>query len=142
MNGRKIGYWVTTGLGTAILTFGGINELGHTHRITETIAHLGYPAFLPSLLGTWKLLAVVALLAPRFPRLKEWAYAGIFFDLTGAILSHAVAGDGPAAFAPPVVVLALVAASWALRPADRVLAAASARPAAGASAPVLANAAG
>lgn len=121
MEGRKIGYWVSTGLASAILTFGAVNELGHTQRITETIAHLGYPAFLPSLLGTWKVLAVVALLAPRLPRLKEWAYAGILFDLTGAIVSHAVAGDGAAHFAPPIVLLALAATSWALRPAGRVL---------------------
>jgi hypothetical protein len=121
MDARKLGYWVSTGLGTAILTFGGINELAHASRIMETVAHLGYPAFLPSLLGTWKLLAVIAILAPRFPRLKEWAYAGVFFDLTGAIVSHGDVGDGAAAFAPPLVILALLATSWALRPAGRVL---------------------
>jgi hypothetical protein len=121
METRQIGYWVATGLGTAILTFGGINEVAHAQRIVDTIAHLGYPAFLPSILGTWKLLAVAAILAPRFPRLKEWAYAGVFFDLTGAMISHAVVGDGPARFAPPLVIFALLATSWALRPASRVL---------------------
>jgi hypothetical protein len=121
MDARKFGYWAATGLGSAILTFGGLNELAHATRITETIAHLGYPAFLPSLLGTWKILAVVAILAPRFPRLKEWAYAGVFFDVTGAIVSHGVVGDGAAQLAPPLVVLALLATSWALRPAGRVL---------------------
>jgi hypothetical protein len=125
MDARKIGYWATTGLGTAILTFGGINEVLHTQRITDTIAHLGYPAFLPSLLGTWKLLAVMAILSPGVRRLKEWAYAGVFFDVTGAIVSHTVVGDGPAHLAPPMVVLALLATSWALRPADRKLGATS-----------------
>jgi hypothetical protein len=126
MTARKIGYWVSTGLGAAILTFGAINELAHAQRIVDTIAHLGYPAFLPTLLGTWKTLAVLAIMSPRLPRLKEWAYAGVFFDLTGALISHAVAGDGPAHFAPPLVVLALLATSWALRPASRVLGAAEA----------------
>ncbi len=124
MDARRIGFWVSTGLGTAILAFGGINEITHAERIVETMAHLGYPAWLPSLLGTWKLLAVVTILAPGLPRLKEWAYAGVFFDLTGAIVSHAVAGDGPAHLAPPIVVLTLTAISWALRSGDRKLGAA------------------
>src|SRR6185312_16172564 len=94
MDARKIGFWVSTGLGTAILAFGGINEVTHAQRIVDTMAHLGYPAWLPSLLGTWKLLAVAAILAPGLPRLKEWAYAGVFFDTTGAIASHSVVGDG------------------------------------------------
>jgi hypothetical protein len=121
MDARKIGYWVSTGLGSAILAFGGISEVAHVPRITQTIAHLGYPAFLPTLLGTWKLLAVAAIVAPRLPRLKEWAYAGVFFDLTGAMISHAVAGDGAERFAPPLVIFALLATSWALRPAGRLL---------------------
>lgn len=121
MDARKISYWATTGLATAILTFGALNELTHSARVVETVAHLGYPAFVPSLLGTWKVLAIVALLVPRFPRLKEWAYAGIFFDVTGAIVSHAMVGDGAAAIAPPMMVLALSLASFALRPKDRVL---------------------
>jgi len=125
MDARKIGFWVSTGLGTAILAFGGINEVTHAQRIVDTMAHLGYPAWLPSLLGTWKLLAVAAILAPGLPRLKEWAYAGVFFDVTGAIASHGVVGDGPAHLAPPIVVLALIATSWALRPASRKLGAAA-----------------
>lgn len=127
MRKRNTAYWITTGLGTAILTFGGINEVAHTPRVTETMAHLGYPAFLPTLLGTWKLLAVAALLAPRLPRLKEWAYAGVFFDVTGAMVSHAVAGDGAAHFAPPLAVLVLLATSWALRPVARKLVASGPR---------------
>lgn len=129
MDARKIGFWISTGLGTAILAFGGINEVTHAQRIVDTMAHLGYPAWLPSLLGTWKLLAVAAILAPGLPRLKEWAYAGVFFDTTGAIASHAVVGDGAAHLAPPIVVLVLALTSWALRPASRKLAAASHAPA-------------
>ena len=129
MVARKIGFWVSTGLGTAILAFGGINEVTHAQRIVDTMAHLGYPAWLPSLLGTWKLLAVAAILTPGLPRLKEWAYAGVFFDTTGAVASHSVVGDGAAPLAPPIVLLALVATSWALRPASRKLVAASRAPA-------------
>ena len=129
MDTRKIGFWITTGLGTAILTFGGINEVTHAQRVVDTMAHLGYPAWLPSLLGTWKLLAVAAILAPGLPRLKEWAYAGVLFDTTGAIASHVVAGDGPPHLAPPIVVLALLMTSWALRPLSRKLARASRAPA-------------
>lgn len=129
MDTRKIGFWISTGLGTAILAFGGINEVTHAQRIVDTMAHLGYPAWLPSLLGTWKLLAVAAILAPGLPRLKEWAYAGVLFDTTGAIASHAVSGDGPSHLAPPIVVLALLMTSWALRPISRKLVAASRGPA-------------
>jgi DoxX-like family len=121
MDGRKIGYWVTTGLAAAILSFGATNELLHTSRVVETVAHLGYPAFLPTLLGTWKALAIISLLSPGLPRLKEWAYAGVVFDVTGAIVSHLSVGDGPSHLAPPLVVLCLILTSWALRPASRIL---------------------
>ena len=110
----------------AILTFGGINEVLHTQRIADTIAHLGYPAFLPepsrdveaprghgdSLAGG-STLEGVGLRGRVLP------------TLTGAIVSHTVVGDGPAHLAPPMVVLALLATSWALRPADRKLGATS-----------------
>jgi DoxX-like family len=119
MDGRKIGYWFTTGLAAAILTFGAANELLHTSRVVETVAHLGYPAFLPTLLGTWKALAIVSLLSPGFPRLKEWTYAGVVFDVTGALFSHVSVGDGAPHLAPPLVVLCLILTSWALRPASR-----------------------
>jgi hypothetical protein len=73
------------------------------------------------ILGLWKVLGAVAVLVPGFPRLKEWAYAGFFFDLTGAAASRAFAGDGAADILAPLGFLALVAASWALRPASRRL---------------------
>jgi uncharacterized membrane protein YphA (DoxX/SURF4 family) len=86
------------------------------------MAHLGYPAYFATLLGIWKLLGVVAILAPGFPRVKEWAYAGIFFDLTGAAVSHAASGDGAANVLTPLVILAVVIASYMLRPDSRRLA--------------------
>ncbi|MGZ5970135.1 MAG: DoxX family protein, partial [Polyangiales bacterium] len=82
---------------------------------------LGYPAYFATILGTWKLLGAVAIVAPRYPRLKEWAYAGIMFDLTGASLSHLASGDPAGKVVTPLVLLGLAAASWALRPSKRVL---------------------
>jgi hypothetical protein len=81
---------------------------------------LGYPAYFLTILGVWKVLSAPALLAPRLPRLKEWAYAGIFFDLTGAAASHAFSGESPGKIAAPLVLLLIAAASWALRPPSRV----------------------
>ena len=87
----------------------------------KTLAHLGYPAYFSTILGAWKLLGAIAIVAPRYPRLKEWAYAGFFFDLTAAAISHAFVGDGVGDILAPLGFLALVAASWALRPASRRL---------------------
>lgn len=116
---KVIGYWVATGLIAAALLSGGVAELAAAPAaVTATLA-LGYPAYFLTILGAWKVLSVPALLAPRLPRLKEWAYAGILFDLTGAAASHAFSGDPPGKVATPLVLLAIAAASWALRPPSR-----------------------
>jgi uncharacterized membrane protein YphA (DoxX/SURF4 family) len=86
------------------------------------MADLGYPAYFVTILGIWKVLGGLALLVPRLPLLKEWAYAGIAFDLTGAAFSHAAVGDPVAKVMVPLVLLAVMAASWALRPGSRRLA--------------------
>ena len=89
-------------------------------RVPTVIAgliHLGYPAYLATILGAWKLLAVAAILAPGLRRLKEWAYAGLFFCLTGAAISHTVSGDGAGEIAVPLVLLVLILLSWFLLPA-------------------------
>ena len=98
-------------------------HLTQTEQVVSTLNHLGYPGYFASILGLWKLLGAIAIVMPRFPRLKEWAYAGFFFDLTAAAASHAAVGDSAADIAAPLVFLALVLASWALRPASRTLAA-------------------
>ncbi len=93
-------------------------------RLNEAMVLLGYPLYFFHILGFWKVLGAIAILVPRFPRLKEWAYAGIFFDLTGAAASCvAVGGSGPYAFhvLAPLVLAALAIASWALRPASRII---------------------
>ncbi len=128
MNTRNIGYWAVTGLVAAAFALGGAMDLAHGPQVMEGMAKLGYPAYFATLLGTWKALGAIALVLPRFPRLKEWAYAGMFFDLTGAAVSHLAVHEGDKIVAP-LVLLALVAASWALRPDTRSLAAGASIPA-------------
>jgi hypothetical protein len=89
-----------------------------------TVPVLGYPLYFFAILGFWKILGAIAILVPRYPRLKEWAYAGIFFDLTGAAASvAAVGGYGAYAFhvIAPLVIAGITVASWALRPPSRII---------------------
>ncbi|SRR5258706_7181470 len=118
---RTIGYWAATGLLAVAFLAGGAAELTSAPDVVAITLALGYPAYVLTILGIWKVLSVPALLAPRLPRLKEWAYAGVFFDLTGAAASHAFSGDSAAKIATPLVLLLLAGASWALRPASRAL---------------------
>jgi len=120
---KNIAYWTTTVLGPASFVIGGVINLTQAEQAVTALQHLGYPAYFGSLLGLWKLLGAVAIVVPRYPRLKEWAYAGFVFDLTAAAVSHAAVGDSAADIIAPLVFLALVLASWALRPASRTLAA-------------------
>jgi uncharacterized membrane protein YphA (DoxX/SURF4 family) len=83
------------------------------------IIHLGYPVYFLTILGVWKILGVVALLIPRFPLLKEWAYAGFFFLMSGAIFSHFELGDSMSEFIPSVLLLILTVVSWYFRPPGR-----------------------
>jgi len=118
---RSIGYWAATSLAAAAFLAGGAFDLAHGAQADAAMVHLGYPVYVGTILGVWKLLGALAILAPRLPRLKEWAYAGMLFDLTGAAASHASVGDPLAEVVTPLVILAIVLASWALRPAGRVL---------------------
>jgi uncharacterized membrane protein YphA (DoxX/SURF4 family) len=121
MNFRSAGYWTTTTLiGLAFLS-GGVVYLARVEAAASGLAKLGYPPYFITILGVWKLLGALAILAPRFPRLKEWAYAGIVFDLTGAAFSHAAVGDPAQNLIAPLVLLGMTAASWALRPPSRRL---------------------
>ena len=85
----------------------------------EGIVHLGYPVYFLTILGIWKILGVTALLIPKFPLLKEWAYAGFFFVMTGAIFSHFAIDDPTIEIFPALLLLILNAVSWYLRPANR-----------------------
>ena len=116
---QVVAYWVTTGLAAAELAVDGVWDILQLPYVRAVIDHLGYPRYFLVILGVWKVLGAVALVVPRFPRLKEWAYAGAVFNYTGAIASHLTVGDGALAVAYPVIQLGLVAASWALRPTAR-----------------------
>lgn len=121
--GKTIAYWALTGLFAFSISGSGAMNLSRAPEVMEGIAHLGYPAYFPLILGTWKLLGAGALLAPGTPRLKEWATAGFTFALTGASLSHLLAGDPVSNAVAPLVLLSICLGSWALRPASRRLSA-------------------
>ena len=125
MKAKIVTYWTTTILVAFFIGAGGgaqiAQYLGKPHGVVPL---LGYPMYFFGILGFWKVLGAIAILVPRFPRLKEWAYAGIFFDLTGAAAScAAVGGYGAYAFhvIAPLVLTALTVASWALRPESRTI---------------------
>jgi uncharacterized membrane protein YphA (DoxX/SURF4 family) len=121
MNVRIGGYWVSTALVALGFALGGVMDLLAGPEVMASLQALGYPAYLAGFLGLWKVLGALAVLAPRMPLLKEWAYAGMFFDLIGAAYSHAQSGDPVAKVLTPLVFLALLAVSWTLRPASRRL---------------------
>jgi hypothetical protein len=118
---KASGYWVTTGLIALLIGSGGIMQILRMPGAVAGITRLGYPVYFIVLLGVWKALGAAAILAPRLPRLKEWAYAGIVFDLTGASVSHAASGSSVGNVVSPLLFAALALASWALRPESRTL---------------------
>lgn len=123
MKTKTILYWTTTGLIAFFIGGGGTAQIwqyqANPHGV---VPQLGYPMYFFAILGVWKVLGAIAILVPRFPRLKEWAYAGIFFDLTGAAVScAAVGGYGAYAFhvIAPLILTGFTLVSWALRPDSR-----------------------
>jgi hypothetical protein len=125
---KLIGYWVTTAAIVLEALAGGVTDLIHGPSllfaggpIVSVLAQLGYPVYLLTILGVWKLLGAIALLVPRFPRLKEWAYAGTFFVYVGAAASWVASDGGLGNLIAPLVLAALTLASWALRPPSRTL---------------------
>jgi hypothetical protein len=122
MNGKVTGYWICTVLVVFSFLSGGVSHVMRMPQVIEGIAHhLGYPVYFVILLGVWKILGAVAVVVPRLPLIKEWAYAGMVFDLTGATVSHVAVGDDVRHILVPLVIAGLVAASWALRPESRRL---------------------
>jgi hypothetical protein len=112
-------YWVATGLVATEFTVGAVWDLLRIPYVTTILSHLGYPAHFAIFMGLWKIPGSIVVVLPRLPRLKEWAYAGMVYEMTGAVFSHTVVGDGVVAVSVPLVLLGLIAASWALRPPDR-----------------------
>ncbi len=118
---KSLAYWTTTAMVVFAMFSGGIAELAHRPETISGMKQLGYPVYFVMILGFWKLLGSLALVVPRFPRVKEWAYAGIFFNMTGAAVSHLVCHDAAWHVVVTLGIAALAVASWALRPASRML---------------------
>ena len=118
---KTIGYWATTGFLALGAASGGAAQLARAPANVEGIVALGYPVYLLTILGFWKVLAAGALLAPGLPRVKEWAYAGLFFVFTGAATSHLVCRDAAWHAITTITLAVITVASWALRPESRTL---------------------
>jgi hypothetical protein len=117
---RTIAYWVISAPVLLETTVGAQWDLARIPYVTETMQHLGYPLYLLTIMGIAKALAIIAMLAPRFPRLKEWAYAGVFFVYVGAACSHFAVQDPTNKVAVPIVFAIITLVSWAMRaPARR-----------------------
>lgn len=105
-------YWILTGLMAAFMLTASVPDILRVPQAVAIFTHLGYPTYLLPFIGIAKTLGVVAVLVSGFPRLKEWAYAGLVFDLIGAFYSHLSVGDPPSAWAPPFIGLLLVSGSY------------------------------
>ncbi|MBN8790345.1 MAG: DoxX family protein [Terrimonas sp.] len=116
---NKIIYWIATAWLSLGMTSTGIVQLLRLKDETEMMNHLGYPVYILTILGIWKILGVIAVLIPAFPLLKEWAYAGFFFAMSGAVFSHAAVGDSSKEFFGPVLLIILTVISWYFRPLNR-----------------------
>lgn|SRR5690606_14373398 len=116
---NKIIYWATTIFLSFGMLAGGIQQLLQIGGYNKIVSDLGYPLYLLSIIGAWKILGVIAILIPKFPLLKEWAYAGFFFVMTGAAISHFAVGQPFVEAIPSLVLLAAILLSWHFRPEDR-----------------------
>lgn len=116
---NKIVYWIATIWLSLGMVSTGIVQLMKMKEETAFILQLGYPEYFLTIIGAWKLLGVVAILLPGFPLVKEWAYAGFFFMMSGAVFSHIAMHNGIAEIAPALLLLVLTVVSWYFRPVNR-----------------------
>lgn len=112
MKKTKIIFWVTTGLLSAMLGIGAVYDAISAKEAVDHVTRIGYPAYIVPFLGVAKILGIIAILVPKYPRLKEWAYAGITYDLIGAFYSHIAFGDGPDMWAGFPIGFVLIAVSY------------------------------
>jgi hypothetical protein len=116
---NKIIYWISTIWLALGMLAGGLQQIFRTKAFVDIIVHLGYPLYFLYILGVWKILGVIAILIPKFNLLKEWAYAGFFFAMSGGVFSHIALGDSMNQIAPSLALLILTVVSWYFRPAER-----------------------
>lgn len=110
----KIFYWIVTGLLAALSVLGSVLDISLAQQAVDLITHLGYPVYFVPFIGVLRLLGIIAILIPGFPRIKEWAYAGLVFDMGGALYSHIATGDPFSVFAPALIALLLSLGSYFL----------------------------
>jgi uncharacterized membrane protein YphA (DoxX/SURF4 family) len=116
---NKIIYWISTIWLALAMLASGLQQIFHTKGFVDIMVPLGYPLYLLYILGAWKILGVIAILIPKFSLLKEWAYAGFFFVMSGAVFSHMAAGSSIMEIIPSLVLMIMTVVSWYFRPPDR-----------------------
>lgn len=116
---NKIIYWIfTLWMSLGMVSTAIVQLMKHKDEV-ENFTKLGYPIYLMTIIGIWKILGVIAALIPKYPLLKEWAYAGFFFAMSGALISHIIVGDSIGKTFPPLLLLTITIISWYFRPTDR-----------------------
>lgn len=121
MKRNKIIYWTVTIFLSIGMLAGGVQQMLQVGGYNEIIKQLGYPQYLLSILGVWKIFGVIAILIPKSPLLKEWAYAGFFFAMSGAAISHFVVSKSLIDALPSLILLIVIFLSWYFRPVERKL---------------------
>ena len=116
---NKIIYWIATAWLALGMLSTGIVQLLKMEEEVDMMTQLGYPVYFLTIIGIWKILGIVAVVIPKFPLLKEWAYAGFFIAMSGAVISHLFSGSEAKDLFGPALLLALTIVSWYFRPADR-----------------------
>ena len=117
---KLIVYWITTVLVSVGMLGSGLAQLFHAKEMVDLLVPLGYPLYFLNIIGVWKILGLIAILVPRYKLLKEWAYAGLFFVMTGALISHLASGDySLKGIIGPFMQSVFIILSWYCRPADR-----------------------
>jgi uncharacterized membrane protein YphA (DoxX/SURF4 family) len=117
----KIIYWVATLWLSLGMVSTGIVQIIHMDEEVQKMSTLGYPVYFLTIIGIWKIIGVIAVLVPKFPLVKEWAYAGFFFLMSGAIFTHLAVGDEAVEYFGPTLLIVLTLVSWYFRPAERKL---------------------
>ena len=116
---HKVIYWIATIWLALGMVSTGIVQLMKSKEDVDMMIRLGYPIYFLMIIGVWKMLGVIAILIPKFPLLKEWTYAGFFFLMSGAVISHLIVGDAAKELFGPMLLIILTMVSWYFRPADR-----------------------